>query len=252
VVVAAILAWSSGCGGDDSASLEEESASGRSESVDSSPLIAAVEASLAAESYVMTVSGEIPEGAEAQTSVGVLVLTEGESIYQAPDRVLVLTEGETGRVTELYVLGEDMLLSDFPPGTGRPGRYARFDTPDGYIANNVQAQLRVLLDAEVVDVDGDTYEFRIDDWHGRAVIADGFVHEVTFQLTFEGRPTAITYAFARYGSAPAVEPPDRSLIDEGVTNCDEEAPSEGPVFCPEPETGFEAELTPYTLLGDLP
>src|SRR5215203_3098025 len=55
VVVAAILAWSSGCGGDDSTPSEEGSA-------DSSPSTGAVEASLEAESYVMTVTGQIPGG----------------------------------------------------------------------------------------------------------------------------------------------------------------------------------------------
>jgi hypothetical protein len=235
LVVAALLAWGTSCGDDDSASSDDESASGRSESVDSSPLIAAAETSLTAESYVMTVSGPVSGGeAIRQASGQLLILTEGETIYQAPDRVLVRAAAEEGRVNETFVVGHDILVPDFP----RPGRYARYDVPEDYIANSVQLPLRLLLDVEVVDVNGDTYEFRIEQegGAGRAVIRGGLVREMTVHGTFDGRQAEVSYSFARYGSAPAVEPPDSSLIDEGATApaCGEDGPSGGQVFCLDP------------------
>ena len=223
LVVAVGVGLAGACGGDDGVPAEEGSASG-SAAVAAEPLARAAEASLAAESYVMTVSssGDAGEGFAAT--------------YQAPDRVLLRTTGTVGDVaTDTYVLGQEMLQTN----GASPGRFIRYDLPnEDYIAANVQFALRLLLDVDVVDREGDTYEFRLSDQSetGRAVVSGDYVREVTLPVTLDGREIETVYTFSEFGSAPAVQAPEASLIDEGAVTpeCDADGPSEEQVICLDP------------------
>jgi hypothetical protein len=218
------LGVAGGCSGDDSAPSEEGSASGNEAPAEAARLTAAAEASMDAESYMMTVSssGEMTGGLEVT--------------YQAPDRVLVRTTGTTeGAPGDTYVLGQEMLQ----PNAAAPGRFFRYDLPnDDYIANNVQFPLHLLLDADVVDVDGNVYELRGGDGSGtgRAIVTGDYVGEVTLPFSLDGREVETTYSFTEFGSAPAVQPPDPSLIDEGpaAPECDEDGLDEGQFICLDP------------------
>jgi len=187
----------------------------------------------------------------------------GASIdYNAPDRMRTVSEDGT----ESIIVGDTLYFSDFE----RPDHFLSSKRAGSASAENLLIFLRVVREAERVEMDGDEFVATLgrDTGTARVLVRDEYVVRLRLQSGSGDERTDATYELSRFGSADEVAAPAPDSVSEAPTTpaCPEngEIP-EGVFFCsggnlvepgeiqlPEPSKPVESTLQFRPVRGDAP
>lgn len=193
-----LLLVAAGCG-----SGSEAAGSG-----DTADLHAAVDRTLAADSFHIELSSASPD-AGGTASID----------YNAPDRIRTVFEDGTRSI----IVGDTVYLSDFE----RPDHFLSSKRSGSAAADNLLLFLRAIREARPVNKIGDEFVATLGDNEGtaRVLVRDGYVVRLRMHSgSGEGRLDA-TYEFSRFGSADTVSPPPADTVSESPATA--ECPKNG-------------------------